>query len=149
MSTNSLELNAEMAIVNVLMLDSTLAAVPPRQWNNSSEAEMPRIAVKARQGAEIAGNYGMYRMACEVIFVARILADTTDDWMRRARSYINDRAAWTQAGVPGGAETLLTTSDFFCKGVIPMPASSGNDSDKRTQTLAFEIVGYDLDRFEA
>lgn len=145
----SLETDCGNAIITVLNIDTTLAAVPPRLWNDSSEAEMPRIAVKARQGAEIAAGLGMYVMACEVIFVSRVLTDVTDEWMDRARALINDRAAYTTYGQDQGAEILLTNGNFVCKGVIPTPASGGNDGDKRTQTLAFDAIGFTLARLNA
>lgn len=145
--TNSLEVNCQSAIVNLLATDPVLAAVPPRKWNDSNDAEMPRIAVKARQGRELACGYGLYEMTCEVAMVARVLSDVTDDWMRRARALITDRSAFTTAGLPNGAEYLLTTASFVCKAVVPLTTSSGNDGDKRTQTLAFEAIGHDLDRF--
>lgn len=145
---NNLEINAANAIISCLSIDSVLAIVPPRRWNDSDEATMPRIAIKARQGNEIACGLGMYSIQCEVVITCRILDDQSDDWMRRARSLINDRAAWASFNYPNGAEELLTTPDFVCKGVIPMPASGGNDTDKRIQMLSFEMVGFDLNRFE-
>lgn len=136
---NSLEVNASNAVIRAV---SELGEVDilPQLWNLCKEADIPKISVKATQGMEVVYLAGVYRVSVELTMYVLVKKDnmTIENWTKAIRKGL------INANNP---QDLITDEHFFCYALEPEASSSVNEGGTRERTLRFDLIGFDLDRF--
>lgn len=136
---NSLEVNAANAVIRVVSGMEEID-VMPKLWNLCAEADIPKISVKATQGPEMVYMQGVYRVSVDLTMYCLVKKDNMviEEWTRAIRRNLINA---------NNAQDLITDDHFFCYGLEPEASSSGNEGGTRERTLRFDLVGFDLDRF--
>lgn len=144
---NSLERNAGESLLAVLNTEAALAAIPPTLWDDTGELPFPKVVVIVKQGEELVNNQGVYRLMCEIVIGAEAEDDLVNELKALVVRLILDN---TQPAVlPGDLapiHELLTNEHFHCFGMEPGGVSTSNAGVDRFATVAFSLIGFDLDR---
>ena len=116
-----------------------VAAVPIMDWDSEEEATIPRLSLKVEQKTEMVWGMGVYSLSVEVATTVLATDNVSDPLDKALQKLLVDA---------GFLDAELTTAHFHCFGRMSGAVrDTKSDEGKRTTSLQFEVVGFDLDRF--